>query len=93
MKKSISSQIPKFFKKVVVIGFLVFAVVLSGVVTVFAQAELTEQIQIISGTIFGSDDIKIYTMQSLIQGEKVYVFVEGTSATWTLSLRCCQVIN
>ena len=52
----------KLFGKLVILSILVFAIVLSGVITVAAQDEFPEQVQVINGTVFNADDLKIYTV-------------------------------
>jgi hypothetical protein len=79
VKKLLSSLLPKIFSKIVIVCFLIFAIVLSGAVTAFAQDEYAEQVQIVNGVIFGSDDFRTYTVSFLKQGEKLSVYVEGTS--------------
>ena len=79
MKRPLLPRLPKIFSKTVIVCFLIFAIVLSGAVTAFAQDEVAEQVQIVNGAIFGSDDIRAYTVNDLSQGEKLSVYVEGTS--------------
>jgi hypothetical protein len=79
VKKLLLSRLPKIFSKIVIVYFLIFAIVLSGAVTAFAQDEYAEQVQIVNGVIFGSDDFRTYTVSYLKQGEKLSVYVEGTS--------------
>ena len=79
MKNYIVSDKLKLFGKIVNLSILVLAIVLSGVITVAAQDEFADQVQIVNNAIFHSDDLNIYTAQSLLQGEKLYVFAEGTS--------------
>ena len=79
MKKPLLSRLPKIFSKFVVVCFLIFTIVLSGAVTAFAQDEYAEQVQIVNGAILGSEDVKSYSIQNLLQGEKLSIYVEGTS--------------
>ena len=79
IKKSLLTQIPYKFGKIGVIFFWVFAIVLSGTATVFAQSELTELVQILDGRIFGPEDSKQYALPNLLQGDTLYVYVQGIS--------------
>jgi len=79
MKKSLLFRSQNIFGKFSLAFFLVLTIALSGAATVFAQSEFAERVQILNGTIFGPEDVKNYTMVNLLQGEKVYVYVQGTS--------------
>ena len=58
---------------------LVILITLLGTITVAAQSENPEQVQKLSGRISGSDDVKNYMLTNLLQGDKLYVHVQGTS--------------
>lgn len=79
MKKSLLSLIPIIFGKIGILCFLVFAIALSGVATVFAQSDHPEQVQIINGRIFGQEEVKDYAIPALLQGDKLYFHVQGIS--------------
>ena len=79
MKKSLLSRPQYIFSKFVIGCFIIGTFILSGVATVFAQSESIELVQNLTGNIFGEDDIKSYSLENLLQGDKVYVHVQGTS--------------
>jgi hypothetical protein len=79
MRNQEFSHILNIFGKIIITGLVVFTIVLPAAATGLAQRELSEQVQVLNGTIFGTDDINSYTMHNLLQGEKLSVYVEGTS--------------
>lgn len=59
--------------------FLVFIAVLLSTITTTAQVASPELVNVLDGRIFGSEEVKNYTLENLVQGDKLYVHVQGTS--------------
>ena len=70
---------PHTFNRLGFTIILVFVVILLSTFTVAAQVEHTEHVNILDGSIFGSDNSKSYTLVNLLQDDKLYVHVQGTS--------------
>lgn len=79
MKKAYLSRSQTVLGKLSILCFSVSMIALSGAVTVFAQMESVEWAQTINSTIAGEGDIKSYGMFNLLQGDILYVHVQGTS--------------
>ncbi len=58
---------------------LVFITTLMSSASVAAQVEHQERVNILDGRLFGSEDIKNYTLVNLLQDDKLYVRVQSTS--------------
>jgi hypothetical protein len=67
------------FRKFTLIVLLVIIVTLISTIGGAAQVEESERVQIINGRIFGSEDVERYTLENLLQGDKLYIHVQGTS--------------
>ena len=70
---------PRPFNKFSFTIILVFVVVLLSTFSASAQDDTRELVNILDGSIFGSEDTKSYTLVNLLQDDTLYVHVQGTS--------------
>lgn len=74
----------KFFSRhrvaqIILIFITITVLALISFTAAAAQAEDTEQVQLLEGNLYGPDDAKNYTLVNLSLGDKLYVHVQGTS--------------
>ncbi len=67
------------YNKIFFALILVFILGLLGTINVAAQVDTLDLVNVLDGKIFGPEDVKNYTLENLVQGDKLYVHVQTTS--------------